>query len=69
MTLKDVEGMMSISVEAAAAHDSLSDDKELSNTYERLTALDGTRRFALAAAGSHKEEVGRVRSTSSKNSL
>ncbi|GJT88677.1 exocyst complex component SEC6 [Tanacetum coccineum] len=59
-TLKDVEGMMSISVEAAAAHDSLSDDKELINTYERLTALDGKRRFALAAAGSHKEEVGRL---------
>lgn len=60
-TLKDVEGMMSISVEAAAAHDSLSDDKELINTYERLTALDGKRRFALAAAASHKEEVGRLR--------
>ncbi|GJW75641.1 exocyst complex component SEC6 [Tanacetum coccineum] len=39
----------------------LSDDKELINTYERLTALDGKRRFALAAAGSHKEEVGRLR--------
>ncbi|XP_076894272.1 exocyst complex component SEC6-like [Bidens hawaiensis] len=60
-TLKDVEGMMSISVEAAAAHDSLSDDRELINTYERLTALDGKRRFALAAAGSHKEEVVRLR--------
>ncbi|XP_075666132.1 exocyst complex component SEC6-like isoform X2 [Castanea sativa] len=60
-TLKDVEGMMSISVEAAEARDSLSDDKELVNTYERLTALDGKRRFALAAAGSHKEEVGRLR--------
>ncbi|KAK1435517.1 hypothetical protein QVD17_01282 [Tagetes erecta] len=60
-TLKDVEGMLSISVEAAAAHDSLSDDKELINTFERLTALDGKRRFALAAAGSHKEEVGRLR--------
>uniref|UniRef100_M4CI79 Uncharacterized protein n=1 Tax=Brassica campestris TaxID=3711 RepID=M4CI79_BRACM len=57
-TLKDVEGMMSISVEAAAARDSLSDDKEIVNTYERLTALDGKRRFALAAAG---EEVGRLR--------
>ncbi|KAF7090992.1 hypothetical protein CFC21_093661 [Triticum aestivum] len=53
--------MMSISVEAAAARDSLSDDKELIHTYERLTALDGKRRFALAAAGSHKEEVGRLR--------
>ncbi|XP_028109735.1 exocyst complex component SEC6 isoform X1 [Camellia sinensis] len=60
-TLKDVEGMMSISVEAAEARDSLSDDKELINTYERLTALDGKRRFALAAAASHKEEVGRLR--------
>ncbi|KAH7524940.1 hypothetical protein FEM48_Zijuj06G0172500 [Ziziphus jujuba var. spinosa] len=60
-TLKDVEGMMSISDEAAEARDSLSDDKELVNTYERLTALDGKRRFALAAAGSHKEEVGRLR--------
>ncbi|KAF5955288.1 hypothetical protein HYC85_008144 [Camellia sinensis] len=59
-TLKDVEGMMSISVEAAEARDSLSDDKELINTYERLTALDGKRRFALAAAASHKEEVGRL---------
>ncbi|KAI4340094.1 hypothetical protein MLD38_024963 [Melastoma candidum] len=53
--------MMSISVEAAEARDSLSDDKELINTYERLTALDGKRRFALAAAASHKEEVGRLR--------
>ncbi|KAM5550837.1 hypothetical protein ABKV19_027273 [Rosa sericea] len=60
-TLKDVEGMMSISVEASEARDSLSDDKELINTYERLTALDGKRRFALAAAGSHKEEVGMLR--------
>ncbi|XP_028763953.1 exocyst complex component SEC6 [Neltuma alba] len=60
-TLKDIEGMMSISGEAAEARDSLSDDKELVNTYERLTALDGKRRFALAAAGSHKEEVGRLR--------
>ncbi|XP_057485412.1 exocyst complex component SEC6-like isoform X2 [Actinidia eriantha] len=60
-TLKDVEGMMSISVEAAEARDSLSDDKELINTYERLTALDGKRRFALAAASSHREEVGRLR--------
>ncbi|KAK4489922.1 hypothetical protein RD792_000570 [Penstemon davidsonii] len=60
-TLKDVEGMMSISDEAAEAQNSLSDDKELINTYERLTALDGKRRFALAAAASHKEEVGRLR--------
>ncbi|KAL6493139.1 SNARE-binding exocyst subunit S6 [Orobanche gracilis] len=56
LCLLDVEGMMSISVEAAAAHDSLIDDKELINTYERLTALDGKRRFALAAASSHEEE-------------
>ncbi|GKU90813.1 hypothetical protein SLEP1_g4764 [Rubroshorea leprosula] len=60
-TLKDVEGMMSISVEAAEAHDSLGDDKEIINTYERLTALDGKRRFALAAASSHEEEVGKLR--------
>ncbi|XP_062222006.1 exocyst complex component SEC6-like isoform X1 [Phragmites australis] len=60
-TLKDVGGMMSISVEAAAARDSLSNDKELIHTYERLTALDGKRRCALAAAASHKEEVGRLR--------
>ncbi|XP_027094630.1 exocyst complex component SEC6 isoform X2 [Coffea arabica] len=60
-TLKDVEGMMSISVEASEARDSLSDDMELINSYERLTALDGKRRFALAAAESHKEEVGRLR--------
>ncbi|XP_039010663.1 exocyst complex component SEC6 [Hibiscus syriacus] len=60
-TLKDVEGMMSISVEASEARNSLSDDKELVNTYERLTALDGKRRFALAAVASHKEEVGRLR--------
>ncbi|KAL4590542.1 hypothetical protein LXL04_003474 [Taraxacum kok-saghyz] len=59
--LKDVEGMMSISSEAAAAHDSLSDDEELINTYDRLTALDGKRRFALAAASTHEEEVGRLR--------
>ncbi|GLT77219.1 hypothetical protein SLA2020_488270 [Shorea laevis] len=60
-TLKDVEGMMSISVEAAGARDSLSDDKEIVNTYERLTALDGKRRFALAAVASHKEELGKLR--------
>ncbi|XP_065855524.1 exocyst complex component SEC6-like isoform X2 [Euphorbia lathyris] len=53
--------MMSISVEAAEARNSLSDDLEIVNTYERLTALDGKRRFALAAASSHKEEVGRLR--------
>ncbi|CAI0411361.1 unnamed protein product [Linum tenue] len=61
MTLKDVEGMMSISVEATEARDSLSDDRELVNTYERLTALDGKRRFALAAVESHTDEVGKLR--------
>ncbi|GFQ07599.1 exocyst complex component sec6 [Phtheirospermum japonicum] len=57
----DVEGMMSITAEAAKARDSLSDDKELINTYERLTVLDGNRRFALAAASSHAKEFGRLR--------
>lgn len=33
--------------------------------FQRLTALDGKRRFALAAAASHKEEVGRLRYVSS----
>ncbi|PWZ28453.1 Exocyst complex component SEC6 [Zea mays] len=33
----------------------------LNTTLKRLTALDGKRRFALAAAASHKEEVGRLR--------
>ncbi|GLJ11406.1 hypothetical protein SUGI_0166340 [Cryptomeria japonica] len=60
-TLKDVEGMLSISVEAAEARDSLSNDREVVNTFERLTALDGKRRFALAAASSHKEEAGKLR--------
>ncbi|CAI0474972.1 unnamed protein product [Linum tenue] len=55
-TLKDIEGMMSISVEAKAARDSLSDDSDLLSTYERLTALDGKRRFALAAVGSHTND-------------
>ncbi|KAG0502028.1 hypothetical protein HPP92_002100 [Vanilla planifolia] len=40
---QDVGGMMSISVEAAAARDSLHDDRELIHTFERLTALDGKR--------------------------
>ncbi|GJY60166.1 exocyst complex component SEC6, partial [Tanacetum coccineum] len=56
----DVYEMMSIPVEAVAAYDSLSDDKELIDTYERLTALDGKRMFALAAVGSHKKEVDRL---------
>lgn len=34
MLLQDVEGMMSISVEAAAARSSLEDNTELINTYE-----------------------------------
>jgi hypothetical protein len=33
-----VQGMMSISVEAAAARDSLSDDKELIHTYEVVSS-------------------------------
>jgi len=60
-TLKDIEGMMSIFVEASEARDSLNDDRELVHTFERLTALDGKRRFALAAASSHKEEAGKLR--------
>ncbi|KAL5560034.1 hypothetical protein UlMin_036245 [Ulmus minor] len=60
-TLMDVEGMMSISVEAAKAWDSLSDDKELVYTYKRLTALDEKLRLALAAEALHREEVGRLR--------
>ncbi|MCO5584340.1 hypothetical protein L7F22_038264 [Adiantum nelumboides] len=54
-TLKDVEGMMSISVEAAEARESLSDERQL-----KLTALEGKRRFALATASSHKEEASRL---------
>ncbi|GJU15323.1 exocyst complex component SEC6 [Tanacetum coccineum] len=57
-------GMMSIPVEAIAAYNSLSDDKELIDTYERLTTLNGKRMFPLAAAGSHKKEVGILRSGS-----
>ncbi|XP_028757898.1 exocyst complex component SEC6-like [Neltuma alba] len=60
-TLKDIEGMMSISVEAAEARDSLGDAKEIVNTYERLIILDGKRRFALAAANPRKEDVDRLR--------
>ncbi|CAL1400567.1 unnamed protein product [Linum trigynum] len=60
-TLKDIECMMSISVEAKAARDSLCDDSDLLSTYERLTALDGKRRFALAAMGSHTNDVGKLR--------
>ncbi|KAJ4705253.1 Exocyst complex component SEC6 [Melia azedarach] len=52
--------MMSISVEVAEARDSLADDKELVNTYERLTALAGKRRSALAAAASDEDEAGRL---------
>ncbi|ERN13746.1 hypothetical protein AMTR_s00049p00181700 [Amborella trichopoda] len=59
--LNTLKGMMSISVEAAEARESLNDDKELIHTFEKLIALDGKRRFALAAASSHKEEVGRLR--------
>ncbi|KMZ56807.1 Exocyst complex component SEC6 [Zostera marina] len=60
-TIKDVEGMLSISEESSAARDSCADANELIHTYERLSALDSKRRFALAAAASHKEEVGRLR--------
>ncbi|GJW51303.1 exocyst complex component SEC6 [Tanacetum coccineum] len=61
---KDVYGMMSIPVEAIAAYDSLSDDKELIDTYERLTTLNRKRMFPLAVVGSHKKEIGRLRSGS-----
>ncbi|GKB62890.1 exocyst complex component SEC6, partial [Tanacetum coccineum] len=50
MTLKDLEGMMSISVEAAAAHDFLSDDKELINTYEDV---EGMMSISVEAAAAH----------------
>ncbi|XP_024519585.1 exocyst complex component SEC6 isoform X1 [Selaginella moellendorffii] len=60
-TLKDVEGMMSISVEAAEARASLNDDKELVTTFESLTALEGKKRFALATASSRKEEAKKLR--------
>ncbi|KAH7293859.1 hypothetical protein KP509_28G045700 [Ceratopteris richardii] len=59
-TLKDVEGMMSIAVEAAEARDSLNDERQIVNTFEKLTALEGKRRFALATASSHKEEASRL---------
>ncbi|GKD50659.1 trichome birefringence-like protein 25, partial [Tanacetum coccineum] len=38
--------------------------EELIDTYERLKALDGKRMFTLSAVGSHKKEVGRLRSGS-----
>lgn len=60
-TLKDVEGMLSIAVEASDAQQSLNDPKELIRTYEQLTALEGKRRFALAAAASRPEEAGKLR--------
>eukprot|EP00271_Cylindrocystis_brebissonii_P002923 TRINITY_DN13676_c0_g1_i1.p1 TRINITY_DN13676_c0_g1~~TRINITY_DN13676_c0_g1_i1.p1 ORF type:complete len:735 (+),score=196.15 TRINITY_DN13676_c0_g1_i1:510-2714(+) len=60
-TLKDVEGMLSISKEAAEARQSLSDPRELIKTYEQLTTLEGKRRFALAAAASRPEEAGKLR--------
>eukprot|EP00245_Coleochaete_scutata_P006821 TRINITY_DN21604_c0_g1_i1.p1 TRINITY_DN21604_c0_g1~~TRINITY_DN21604_c0_g1_i1.p1 ORF type:complete len:745 (-),score=193.89 TRINITY_DN21604_c0_g1_i1:256-2490(-) len=59
-TLKDIEGMMSISVEAADARDSLSDDRELLRTFESLTALEGKRRFALAAISSRHTEASQL---------
>ncbi|KAL2649958.1 hypothetical protein R1flu_018086 [Riccia fluitans] len=60
MTLKDVDGMMSISTEAAEARASLKDDRELVRTFERLTALEGKRRFALATVSSRKEEASKL---------
>nr|GEU72747.1 exocyst complex component SEC6 [Tanacetum cinerariifolium] len=51
---------MSIPVEAIAAYDFLSDDKDLIDTYETLTTLNGKRMFPLAAVRSHKKEVGRL---------
>ncbi|GJX01275.1 farnesyl diphosphate synthase [Tanacetum coccineum] len=64
---EDVYGMMSIPVEAIAAYDSLSDDKELIDTYERLTTLNGKRMFPLAVVGSHKKEVGRLRTATDRD--
>ncbi|CAM6087311.1 unnamed protein product [Calypogeia fissa] len=60
MTLKDVDGMMSISTEAAEARASLKDDRELVRTFERLTALEGKRRFALATVSTRKEEASKL---------
>ncbi|CAI5536889.1 unnamed protein product [Closterium sp. Naga37s-1] len=60
-TLKDAEGMLSISTEASEARASLNDERELVKSYERLTALEGKRRFALAAAQRRPEEAGRLR--------
>ncbi|OAE20162.1 hypothetical protein AXG93_3818s1610 [Marchantia polymorpha subsp. ruderalis] len=60
MTLKDVDGMMSISTEASEARASLKDDRELVRTFERLTALEGKRRFALATVSSRKEEASKL---------
>ncbi|KAI7733907.1 hypothetical protein M8C21_031934 [Ambrosia artemisiifolia] len=51
-TLKDVEGMLSISVEAAAAKDSLRDDKELINTYEVMIDFQAAMKKGLAEPAS-----------------
>ncbi|KAG0632101.1 hypothetical protein M758_1G304000 [Ceratodon purpureus] len=59
-TLKDVEGMMSISTEAAEARASLSDERELLRTFEALTALEQKRRFALATVSTRREEAGKL---------
>lgn len=59
-TLKDVEGMMSIASEAAEAHASLEDDRELVRTFERLAALEGKRRFALAAVASRSSDAAKL---------
>ncbi|GKC83401.1 hypothetical protein Tco_1139118, partial [Tanacetum coccineum] len=47
-------------VDIAVIFDSLSNDKELIDTYERLTTLNGKRMFPLAVVGSHKKEVDRL---------
>ncbi|CAK9203206.1 unnamed protein product [Sphagnum jensenii] len=60
MTLKDVEGMMSISTEAAEARASLKDERELLRTFEALTALEQKRRFALATVSTRREEAGKL---------
>lgn len=59
-TLRDVEGMMSISIEAAEARGSLKDDRELVRTFERLAALEGKKRFALATASSRRDEANKL---------
>jgi exocyst complex component 3 len=57
---QDVEGMMSISTEAAEARASLKDERELLRTFEALTALEQKRRFALATVSTRREEAGKL---------